>query len=123
MSEEIIKVLDKLGEKLGMAIDWSGENVLPYIEELAQRATNWLMCEAIVLASVCLILAATMLVIGIRFVTMASKSGDADDAGAGVICIVIGALLLIPVVANILQIVKCCTCPELALLPFIQGLL
>ena len=37
MSQEIIKVLEYLGEKLGIAIDWTTENVLPYAEQLFKR--------------------------------------------------------------------------------------
>lgn len=48
MSEEIIKVLDALSEKFGIAIDWTGENVLPYVEEFLPKITNWLIGEAAV---------------------------------------------------------------------------
>lgn len=34
MGNEVITVLDALSEKLGIAIDWSSENVLPYIQEV-----------------------------------------------------------------------------------------
>jgi hypothetical protein len=37
MSQEIIKVLEYLGDKLGIAIDWTAENVIPYAEELFKR--------------------------------------------------------------------------------------
>ena len=37
MSDEIIKVIDELGKRFGIVIDWSSENVLPYIQELARR--------------------------------------------------------------------------------------
>ena len=37
MSEEIIKVLDNIGQKFGIAIDWTSENVLPYIQDLMHR--------------------------------------------------------------------------------------
>lgn len=37
MSEEIIKVLDALGSKIGVAIDWTAENVMPYTQELFER--------------------------------------------------------------------------------------
>ena len=41
MSEEIIKVLDDLSERFGVAIDWSEENVLPYAQELFQKFVNY----------------------------------------------------------------------------------
>ena len=34
MSEEIIKVLDYLGEQLGIVIDWSSENVWPQVMDI-----------------------------------------------------------------------------------------
>lgn len=37
MSEEIIKVFDYIGEKLGIAIDYTQENVMPYLEDLWHR--------------------------------------------------------------------------------------
>lgn len=37
MSTEVIKVLEYLGDKLGIAIDWTAENVIPYAEELFKR--------------------------------------------------------------------------------------
>ena len=37
MSNEIINVLDNLAEKFGMAIDWTSQNVMPYLQELMGR--------------------------------------------------------------------------------------
>ena len=37
ISEQIIKVLDNLAERFGVIIDWSQENVLPYIQDLSDR--------------------------------------------------------------------------------------
>ena len=34
MSEEIIKVLDELGKRFGIALDWSNQNIMPYLQEL-----------------------------------------------------------------------------------------
>ena len=37
MSEQIIKVLDSVCEKFGIAIDWTNNNVLPYIQQLGDK--------------------------------------------------------------------------------------
>lgn len=37
MGEEIIKVLDALAEKFGLAIDWTSNNVIPYLETLCGK--------------------------------------------------------------------------------------
>ena len=41
MSDEIIKVIDELGKRFGIVIDWSSENVLPYIlNEVKLKTSN-----------------------------------------------------------------------------------
>ena len=37
MSEQIIKILEYMGDKIGVAIDWTQENVMPYVEDLVRR--------------------------------------------------------------------------------------
>lgn len=41
MANEIIKVLDDLAKRFGLAIDWTAENVWPYIEQLGQRFVTY----------------------------------------------------------------------------------
>ena len=41
VSGQIIEVLNDLCKKFGMAIDWSSENVLPYLNELCGRFINF----------------------------------------------------------------------------------
>lgn len=41
MSEEVIKVLDELAKKFGIAIDWTSENVLPYVTDLCDRIVKY----------------------------------------------------------------------------------
>lgn len=41
VSEQIIQVLDNLGEKFGLALDWSSENILPYVSELMNKAVSY----------------------------------------------------------------------------------
>lgn len=37
MSEEIIKVLDNLAQRFGIVIDWTSQNIMPYIQNLMGR--------------------------------------------------------------------------------------
>lgn len=41
VSNEIINVFEYLGEKFGIAIDWTSTNVIPYIEQLCGRIINY----------------------------------------------------------------------------------
>lgn len=57
MSEEVIKVLDNLAQKFGIAIDWTNQNILPYLQDLMGRyislqnayAIIWIIISAIIL--------------------------------------------------------------------------
>lgn len=41
VSNQIIEVLNALCEKFGIAIDWTGQNVMPYVQELMKKAVNY----------------------------------------------------------------------------------
>lgn len=41
MADEIIKVLDDLAQRMGVVIDWSAENVLPYVTELGEKLVRY----------------------------------------------------------------------------------
>ena len=41
MSEEVIKILDALTEKFGLAIDWTSANVLPYLQQLCGKYVTY----------------------------------------------------------------------------------
>ena len=47
ISDEIIKVLDNLGEKFGIFIDWSNENITPYLLNLVQRIKTYNIAESV----------------------------------------------------------------------------
>lgn len=48
MSEEIIKVLDVLAEKFGLAVDWTSANVIPYLEQLCGKYVNYEIATSVV---------------------------------------------------------------------------
>lgn len=47
MSEEIIKVLDALCDKIGIAVDWSAENITPQIVDVITRYGHYLLANAV----------------------------------------------------------------------------
>ena len=48
VSDEIIKVLDALAEKFGMVIDWTSQNVIPYLEQLCGKYINYEIATSVV---------------------------------------------------------------------------
>ena len=41
MGDEVIKVLNHLGDQFGVAIDWSSTNVMPYLNDLMTRMIKY----------------------------------------------------------------------------------
>ena len=45
MDNKVIEVLDYMGEKLGIAVDWTAENVLPQVTEFMSRYRMYAIAE------------------------------------------------------------------------------
>ena len=118
MSEEIIKVLDALAEKFGLAIDWTSANVIPYLEQLCGKCVNYEIATSIV-----------WLLLGIGFLFLAKwllkkakyfyNEADYSDDDYGIACIFTGigcgiAIItgLIIIITQTFDIVTCFTFPE-----------
>ena len=63
MSTEIIKVLENLAEKFGIAVDWSDKNLIPHLNQLADKITLYTLVSAIV----CIIAYVTISTVAMRF--------------------------------------------------------
>ena len=128
VSDQIIKVLDNLCEKFGVAIDWSSKNIQPYLEELMAKAVNYKFS----IATMWLITGIILFIIGCIGIKIGvfckkkyneiEKLTDWDVAamfawvlsGAGMI----GSVLMI--FSNIITIITCRTFPEKIIVDMIQ---
>ena len=121
MSDEIIKVLDAVCEKLGVVVDWTGETVLPQIQELGAKCVNYELATSIAL----LILASLGLVLGVVLVVLAFTVFECDDVGG--FCFVVGiVLLIVPLIGIICEthdIICCNTFPEKIIYEFVSDAL
>ena len=140
MANEIIKVLDELCEKFGIAVDWTSENVIPYLQQLCGKYINYEIWTSVL----CIVLWGIALIGSIIFFTNRNKAikkflndedecndmYDAFDEGVGwawilsiiVLAIVIlGFIIVIPIQAR--DIITCLTFPEKMILEYVQGLL
>ena len=77
MSEEIIKVLDELGKRFGIVIDWSNQNIIPYLQELLKR----FICYRNITACVWIILSIAMTISGVVMFRSLNKWRKSDDYG------------------------------------------
>ena len=130
MADEIIKVLDALCEKFGIAIDWTSANVMPYLKELCGKYINyeiWTSVGSIVLVSMLFI---ACLIVAVKTCPKAKENcwyfDDVVDYVAVVsivAAIIVGIIGLCVACCEIKDIITCLTFPEKMLFEYVQGML
>ena len=131
MSEEIIKVLDELGKKFGIIIDWSNQNIIPYLQELLKR----FICYRNITACMWILISIAITIIGIVIVKLLnkwrktdnynSKSFNDDEVLAGfgyILSICIIGLGIGFIIGNIFGIVKNIYLPEMVVYEYIKNI-
>lgn len=120
MSEEIIKILDILAEKFGLAIDWTSENIIPYLERLCGKYVNYEIATSIIW----LLIGIMCLILGRVLFKKAKRCFDKSDGmdedngyswGCAGAAIGFGVLTLIGgivIMTQVFDIVTCLTFPE-----------
>lgn len=48
VSDEIIKVIDALAERVGVVIDWTSQNATPYLEQLCGKYVNYEIVTSVI---------------------------------------------------------------------------
>lgn len=120
MSSEVIKILDDLSARFGIAIDWSAENLQPYLLDLFTRFTNYEMYTSIMW----IVFALVGTILAVIFINYTFKMDDSEVMALGV---TIGGLVLILMIVvmlcNVTDIIKCCTIPEMFVLSYLKRLM
>lgn len=129
VSSEIIKVLDALGNKFGIAVNWTAENIVPYLEELFSKFINYEVATSVIW-----LLLGFMMLVSIPFLwkpfkTYYKKANNYDDYDwyeidkFTAICVILGVLMgcfllfgIAIVLCQTFDIITCYTLPEKILL-------
>ena len=132
ISEQVIEVLDAVCDKFGIAIDWTNNNVMPYIEQLGNKIVTYDVCMSIMWLVVgCIPLTIAFLIK--KFLN--KKKLEAEDKpnnyyftdgtldeGAEDCYFIIGILLVVAIVIgidNIQSIIQDIVFPEKTIIEFI----
>lgn len=132
-SEEIISVFDYLGEKMGVAIDWTSSNAIPYLQELCGKYIDWEIWVSIAWIVISLLFLISGIV-SIKFAIKAYKKWKEDgcgrydsskDAAEVLLFIGIALILIFAIIASInaFDIIKCLTFPEMKIYEYITSLM
>ena len=135
VSEQIIQVLDALGEKFGIMIDWTGENVIPYVEHLCEKLIAWEIWSSVTWIAVMVVLTIAS-IIATKILYPTFKNGCEENAksycdcgwqvasGVAVIGLIGLYVATFVVIANqTFNIIKCITFPEMFIFEYIQSVI
>lgn len=133
VSDQIIQVLDALCEKFGIIVDWTNANVMPYLTLLLGKLIQWEIWSSVawmaIMVALCLIS-----IVCIKKLTPVFKRGienqgrwDTDWSMASIfaiagLCVLYLATILV-IGTQIMDIVKCCTFPEMFMYEYVQDLI
>ena len=127
-SNEIIKILDDLSKRLGVAIDWSNKNIMTYLNDLIDRFIKW----EIATSTVNIVLGIVIGIVGGCMTKNIWKNrnnhtyfGDMDEGITwafigGIACIVAGVLV---VALNCDAIVEAIFLPEMTIYNYVTNLI
>lgn len=132
MSEEIIKVLDNLSQKFGLAIDWSNQNILPYLQELMTRFITYRNITGIT-QIIIYIIAIILLSIGIKLLINWRNSEGfdkghwSDDPFTFWFCItliiVAMSIFIGLIIGNIFGIIQNMCMPEITIIKYLTTMM
>ena len=121
VSSEIIEVLDYLGEKFGIAIDWASNNILPYLQTLIDKFIKWEISTSIVW-----IVIATFVIVAMIVLINLKGIREINEETYGMLWIPIIVLIIVSFIViciQIFDIIECNVFPEKALYDFIKVML
>lgn len=129
MSDEIIKILDALAEKFGIMVDWSQQNIQPYLQDLMHRVIQYNLATGVIWV----IFYISIMVICLFIIKKNNKKFRFDKYGCiegsflNLIYVVISYILLITFVIlfpfEIENICQCVFLPEKIIINEIQSIM
>lgn len=128
MSEEVIKILDALAEKFGLAIDWTSANVLPYLQQLCGKYVTYEIATSVawMLIGICLLFIGKYVIGKAKYCLEKYKEDWCSDydlatVGLGILagCVIVGGIIII--LYQTFDIITCVTLPEKAIIEELQS--
>lgn len=129
VSDQIIAVINDLCQKFGIAIDWSAENVLPYIKDLCGRYIRYEIGTSIAWCVVFAVIVSVALIVWVVTGQLRKKSESRYDLIHDIYTfaklVLIGSIFIGVVVWTVqaFDIIECCTIPEKTILEYLKILL
>lgn len=133
MSEQIINVLDAICDKFGIVIDWTQENVLPYVQQLCGKYIKYEIVSSVFFACIPIILTIVFACITIFAFKYVKKHNINiayynEPAAWILVCgfiatIIMFVITIITVSMQIYDIIICYTFPEKIIIDYLKSIM
>lgn len=138
MGNEVIKVLDHLCDKFGIAIDWTSANVMPYLQDLMSRIVKYGIYQNVSDIIYCLILLSIIALItrklykaSYKYASIYDETNEYDDKSNAMffttafmislaITVITSIIVLCSIKASVDKIIELSTVPEKYVIEMIQ---
>ena len=112
-SDELIKTFDYLLSQFGIAVDWTDENVIPYLQTLAEKLVRFEINTSIMW----LVVGVVVLTVGVWIFVKDIKDWDSGVFILGAILIIVAGIVCC---CQVYDIIKCVSFPELYVFEYIK---
>lgn len=127
MSDQIITVLDDLCRRFGIAIDWSQQNIVPYLEDLCKR---YIQYEIFTSIAFCIIATVIVAMFGVAWLITSKIDNRKRSYASGELKTIFCICFLVSIIAFLLicsvqafDIIACNTIPEKKIIEYINHLI
>ena len=124
VSDQIIQVLDDICRRFGLAIDWTNENVLPYVTVLCTKLVTFEIWTSVAWLAISVVTALSAIII-IKKHKEPFKECISDDVFGPLLGIALGLLFIVcaaGIISQTMQIIKCVTFPELFIFEYVKNM-
>ena len=120
-SSQFIEVLDALCEKFGIAVDWTSQNIVPYVTDLATRIITY----EIWTSAAWIVIVAIVFLIALKMTKNLCKEDRFEDEwfSGWIIRIITGIIFFTVIGFEVFDIIEALALPEKTLYDFITRLM
>lgn len=124
VGDQIIQVLDALCEKFGLVIDWTSENVAPYLTTLASRLIAYEIWTSVAWMAIAIVVGIAVIAISTRPNTKRLFT-DVDPlcVPVTILLVILGIFSISGIISQTMDIIKCVTFPEMYIFEYIQTII
>lgn len=117
-SEQFINILNFIGQQIGVAVDWTSDNAMPYLKDLVGRYVNYEVASSIVTIILMLVLLVAVS-LALRFITKKYKEYHFEYEFPFMIgwlvfaiVLILALIVILSEISDISDIIKALTIPE-----------